>query len=298
MGLSISLNRIVPDSKGRTVMRFKYLLILVLMVAFMPVTAYGMASFDYPVVNPILSVVDGDVTIKWSGMSQWDAAEAGMLLNSGDSVKTGPGSKAEISCATGKMRLYENTVIIIPEVVDEGDKKDIRKVKLEDGAGIFKIKKRGVEKGFEVHTKHIIAGVKGTLFAVVTSIDDDFSRVAVYSGVVEVTDTAGTPETATELGKATSIDAQPGGLSDVQDFEPASDFKGWAVNPQTPASLLTPVAPVTEVAPAVPPAPVAPAAPAQTSVTQGYDNNTDSEGGEPGSASCPDVTDNNGNTVQ
>ena len=291
-------------------MRRKYLLTLILAVALMPVTAYGMASFDYPVVNPILSVVDGDVTIKWSGMSQWDAAEAGMLLNSGDTVKTGPASKAEISCATGKMRLYENTVVIIPEVVDEGDKKDIRKVKLEDGAGMFKIKKRGVEKGFEVHTQHIIAGVKGTLFAVVTSIDDDFSRVAVYSGVVEVTDTAGTPETAIELGKDTSVDAHPEGFSDVQDFESGGEWNGWLgssqyldtpwsplitpiVPPVTPVSLLAPVAPVTVVAPAVPPPPVAPV---QTSVTQTYDTSTDSDGSE-GGDSCAPVVDNSGNTV-
>ena len=203
-------------------------LIGVLTIALLiPAMAFGMASFDFPVVAPVVSFVQGDVTVKGDGATDWVAAEIGRLLASGDTVKTGPSSKAEISCATGKMRLYENTVIIVPEVVDEGDKKDVRQVHLDDGTGLFRIKKRGVEKGFEVHTSNIIAGVKGTLFAVLTEKPKRFSRVAVYSGVVEVTDKERTPGTATELKKGQSMGVEDEGFGDKDYLDPKSPWKEW-----------------------------------------------------------------------
>jgi hypothetical protein len=198
-----------------------------------------MASFDYPVAAPVVSFVAGDVTVKGTDSAAWDKVEVGRLLVSGDTLKTGPASKAEISCATGKMRLYENTVIIVPEVVQGEDKKDIRAVTLEDGAGLFRIKKRGVKEGFEVKTSNIIAGVKGTLFGVLTKREKKISRVAVYYGKVLVTDLAGTPSTATMLGRGQKVEIIEGdGFGDPEDFTPGDLWNYWKRTPDPDPDLL------------------------------------------------------------
>ncbi|MDF1536477.1 MAG: FecR family protein [bacterium] len=205
-------------------MKIKFLLVALTAVLLFPSAVFAMASFDFPVVAPVVSFVEGDVTVKGAGASGWEAAEAGRLLASGDAVKTGPKSKAEISCATGKMRLYENTVIIVPEVADEGEKKDIRRVELEDGTGLFKIRKRGVQNGFEVQTTNVIAGVKGTLFAVLRQKPKNLTRVAVFSGVVEVTDTDRTSGTRTRLGRGKTMGVEDRkGFGDTEDFDPSGD---------------------------------------------------------------------------
>jgi hypothetical protein len=211
-------------------MKLKTLMIVLAVLLLAPAAAWSMASFDFPVVEPVVSFVEGDVTVKGAGGASWEGVQAGRLLASGDTVKTGPASKAEISCATGKMRLYENTVIIVPEVVDEGEKKDVRQVELDNGTSLFKIKKRGIERGFEVKTTNVIAGVKGTVFAVQHQRDRNVTRVAVYSGVVEVTNPARDPGTATELSKGESLeveDDQGFGDDNAEDFEPENPWNDW-----------------------------------------------------------------------
>lgn len=216
--------------KGWLAMKLKSVLIVLAVFLLTPAMAYSMASFDFPVVAPVVSFVEGDVTVKGAGASGWESAETGRLLASGDTVKTGPKSKAEISCATGKIRLYENTVIIVPEVVDEGEKKDVRQVELDNGTGLFKIKKRGVERGFEVKTTNVIAGVKGTVFAVEHRREQNVTRVAVFSGVVEVTDPTRTPGTKTDLRRGEYLeveDEQGFGDDNTEDFEPDSPWNDW-----------------------------------------------------------------------
>ena len=200
-----------------------------MMVAlFVPAAGFGMASFDYPEVDPVISYVEGNVQVKGTGAGDWEAVQVGRLLSSGDTVKTGVSSKIEISFATGKVRLYENTVIIVPEVKNEGEKRDIRWIKLDEGTGLFKIKKRGVEKGFEVLTSNIITGVKGTLFAVTHAKKEDYSRVAVYVGVVEVTDIDRTPETRTLLRRGDFVEIKDrSGFEQVGEFEPDDVWWQW-----------------------------------------------------------------------
>jgi hypothetical protein len=216
--------------KGSVAMKLKTVMIMMVVLLLVPTGAFAMASFDFPVVAPVVSFVEGDVTVKGSGGAGWESAEAGRLLASGDTIKTGPASKAEISCATGKMRLYENTVIIVPEVVDEGEKKDVRQVELDDGTGLFKIKKRGVQNGFEVKTTNVIAGVKGTVFAVEHKKKKKITRVVVFSGVVEVTDPTKSPGTKTTLGKGESLQVEEDqgfGDDNVEDVEPGNPWRDW-----------------------------------------------------------------------
>lgn len=213
-------------------MKLKTLMIVLTVLLLAPAAAFSMASFDFPVVEPVVSFVEGDVTVRSAGGVSWEDVQAGRLLASGDTIKTGPKSKAEISCATGKMRLYENTVIIVPEIADEGEKRDIRAVTVEDGTGLFKIKKRGVQNGFEVKTTNVIAGVKGTVFAVQHKKAGNFTRVAVFSGVVEVTDRDRTPGTSTLLSRGQVVDiTELLGFGSLGNFDPYDAWYRWKGNP-------------------------------------------------------------------
>jgi hypothetical protein len=85
------------------------------------------------------------------------------------------------------MRLYQNSVLVVPEIsTDEENTSDIRHVEVDTGSGIFNILKRGRKKGFTFGTKHIIGGVKGTIFSVKTMMN--WTEVAVMRGVVEIAD--------------------------------------------------------------------------------------------------------------
>ena len=192
--------------KGRTKVGTRIFTIIAATFLLAPGLALGMASFEYPLVSPVISLVQGDVRVLSEGAAELEPAEVGRVLASGDTIKTGTASSAEISFASGKMRLYEHSVIIIPEIVDESDKRDIHSVTLDEGTGIFKIKKRGAKKKFKVNTTNICAGVKGTLYAVKHEKPMKRSRVFVFSGSVEVTDEDITPDTATKLKRGQSID--------------------------------------------------------------------------------------------
>jgi len=255
-------------------MKPKFLTVMILISLAIPGLAFGMASFDYPVVAPVVSFVMGDVTVKGVASETWDKVQAGRRLASGDTLRTGPASKAEISCATGKMRLYENTVIIVPEVVNEGDKKDIRSVTLDDGAGLFRIKKRGTQKGFEVKTSNIIAGVKGTLFGVMTKKARKMSRVAVYSGRVYVTDRSGTPATGIMLRRGQSMEVlEDTGFGETDDFDPGDVWNYWKKTLNPNPDLLGGMIPGQRTA-------------------SSYGNGDDDD-----DVSCPPVVDNDGNVV-
>jgi ferric-dicitrate binding protein FerR (iron transport regulator) len=209
-------------------MRGKITVILLATALLAPSLVLGMSSFDYPVVDPVISFVEGDVSLRSSGAAGWERAKVGTRLGSGDTVRTGTSSRAEISCATGKVRLYENTVIIVPEVTDEGEKRDLRGVKLDDGTGLFNIRKRGAERGFEVRTSNIIAGVKGTLFAVEHEKGKRRSKVAVYRGVVRVSDTERTPGTITFLRRGEFMEVKDGsGFGETDEFGPDNVWYKW-----------------------------------------------------------------------
>lgn len=193
------------------------------LLAFGPVPA---AAAD----RPVLTFARGEVTAKAAG-GQWAKAEKGLALASGDMVKTGARSKAEISFPSGVMRLFENTLVVIPAVSDKGGKKDIASVQLDSGSTAYRIDP-AVGAGFSVKTKHVIAGVKGTSFGVTAG--DKESLVVVYFGKVEVTNlsgggavTVGTNQTSTgtDSGPGAPVGAPTGdgfgGWSDTDSAQPA-----------------------------------------------------------------------------
>jgi hypothetical protein len=139
------------------------------------------------VLDPKVSLVEGDVTRQPPELSDWTDASVGDHLVSGENLKTGAKSRSEIEFASGRMRLYQNSLLVVPEIsTDEENTRDIRHMEIEGGSGIFNILRRGRKKGFTFGTKHIIGGVKGTIFSVKTR--ENRTEVAVMRGVVEIAD--------------------------------------------------------------------------------------------------------------
>jgi len=108
-----------------------------------------------------------DVTAKEARKEDWEAVGVGQLLNTEDQVKTGQESKAEIDTHPGIIRLYQNSLLTIPELgIGMRNKENAVDVRLTRGAGIFRLSPRKKKK-FTVTTNQVIMGVKGTTFSVV-----------------------------------------------------------------------------------------------------------------------------------
>ena len=115
---------------------------------------------------PVVTSVEGSVKIIGKSGPAWRTARVGTLLRSGDRVKTGPKSISEIRFPSGKIRLYENSVLIVPDIRGRGGDRDIRRVVVRDGSAVFDINPQGVRRKFEFRTRNVQGGVKGTRFAV------------------------------------------------------------------------------------------------------------------------------------
>ncbi len=131
--------------------------------------------------------VTGAVNVLPRGKEQWIPAEKGMVLNEGDSIRTGPDSNA--------IAVLENQVIMAVEPestlgldrLRQSPKKEIDiKVRLDSGqiwndVGRLKTK----DSRFYVTTPAAVTGVRGTVFTVQT-VPEKKTTVAVVDGGVDV----------------------------------------------------------------------------------------------------------------
>jgi hypothetical protein len=211
-----------------------FILFLILMII-LPATSYAMGSYaSMPSEKPVINRVIGDVNVKTSKSNSWQDGKKGMLLNSGDTIKTGSDGKCEIFHAGGAIRLYGNTVLIVPALESKEDAVAIKRVQMEHGAGIFRTSPLGIDDGFEVQTLHVIAGVKGTIFSVLNV--ENGTTVSVYRGQVLATDTDGTPATETKLGSGNRMIVKNGvGFGVIIYFEPWDAWGGWRHDSEPPA---------------------------------------------------------------
>jgi len=193
--------------------------------------------------GPVVSLAEGEVQVKAYGSSAWEPVEEGLILGAGDMVRTGDGSRTEVRHYSGTIRLHENTVLTVPSILSRDGNRDLGEVVLEEGAGLFRLDSRRLRGGFKVRTRHVIAGVKGTTFAVTT--DERSSRVAVYDGVVEVRESGRSDGDGQIVDKGKSVEAATrSGLSQVKKFKRRDDWNGWkkGLEPQlngTPSDMGT-----------------------------------------------------------
>jgi len=192
------------------------------LVMTVPAPLWAMSSSGEPTraYHPQVRETRGPVMIKGAKYSLWEPAEKGMLLLSGDVLRTEKGGYARVEFASGVIELYETSVLVIPSIGVQDRKKDIQEVVVEEGKALFDINPLGVERGFQFRTKNIQGGVKGTLFTV--SFLEGGSAVNVYRGVVQVSDPARTEETRVELkaGKSVRVEKRAD-FKKVSGFDPS-----------------------------------------------------------------------------
>jgi hypothetical protein len=151
--------------------------------------------------------------------SVWEPAEVGTLLLSGDIVKTGANASAEIMFLSGKVRLYQNSVLIIPSTGVQSRKKDIKEIILEKGNALFDINPLGVRREFEFKTRNVQGGVKGTKFTV--SYLENGTSVVVFRGKVIISDLQRSQETKRDLTAGTAIRVESEGpFNKARGFDP------------------------------------------------------------------------------
>lgn len=216
--------RIAPVEKksryGRATLKSLWFLFIPAFVCMLP--AVSMAR----IMVPTLTFVENEVGVKNPAEVKWALGKVDDILTGGDSVKTGYESKAEITTPTERIRLYQNTVVNVPRIIENGDARHIPLINLDQGAGIFRIRKSKERKTFKVKTKQLVLGVKGTTLSVAT--DGTVTIVEVYFGTVEVTDPTGTVESFTVLNRGERMTVvHETGFGTKEKFEPGNTWGEW-----------------------------------------------------------------------
>jgi len=131
---------------------------------------------------------DGQVLIQKGGENLWLPVEKDMPLEQGDHLKTGAKSFAEILVDDGsQIKLEENSEITLSELSADSQNKSITaSVYLWFGRMLSNISRFAHSRSrFEVQTPTIVAGVRGTDFAVEV-VDTKQTDVGVFDGEVVV----------------------------------------------------------------------------------------------------------------
>jgi len=178
--------------------------------------------------HPVITGIEGSVKVMGLKYSLWEPATEGTLLLSGDMVKTGWGSRAEVRFLSGTVQLYENSLLVIPSIGVQDRKKDIQEIVVEEGDVLFDINPMGVERQFEFRTRNIQGGVKGTVFTV--SYVHDGTTVNVYEGTVWISEPGRERVNlkVLEAGDAIRIESSRDFSSDVRGFDPDYNIEDYS----------------------------------------------------------------------
>jgi FecR protein len=170
-----------------------------------------------------ISKSSGDVSIMTEGF-QPVALAAGMILQPGNSIRTGQNGRVLLTRGNETILISANSAISFPK---NGKQNGMSTTVLQQaGSILLEVEKRAINH-FEVETPHLSAVVKGTRFHVTMSGNE--SRVGVFRGQVEVTDfmsgqhalvNAGQNATVSMQGSAGLSLSGTGTLSPVQQGSP------------------------------------------------------------------------------
>ncbi|HET8759597.1 MAG TPA: FecR family protein [Nitrospiria bacterium] len=130
--------------------------------------------------------VHGMVEMQGGSPGQWVSAGAPAMLPPGSALRTGPESQAVIELDGSVITLYETSLIRIPTVASQASTgtRPLRHPALDRGRAVFDVTPTPDHVPFSVQTPTIVAGVKGTVFEVVSTGTSE--AVYVWRGLVEV----------------------------------------------------------------------------------------------------------------
>jgi hypothetical protein len=196
------------------------------LLAVLPLLATAAAQAE----GPRLSLARGQVEVGRGAADAWRPAREGEVLGAGDAVRTGHDGRAEIELGDATARLYENSLLRIPEGAGASG------VELEGGSSLFDVLRRsGGQSPFEVRTREVVVSVKGTRFGV--SLDGPLAAVSVYRGLVGVLGAGAAPDTEVLVrdGFAAAGGARGGfELSALPDFDAWESWATGAAPPEPP----------------------------------------------------------------
>jgi len=121
----------------------------------------------------ILSMAEGNVLVKRAGTSNWIAAQIGMSLVSGDAVKSGSNSSAEITFFEGStIGLEADTELEVVSLAISGAGSTSIGLRQSLGTTISRVAKLvDTASGFEIETQAGVAAVRGSVMIVRVSED-------------------------------------------------------------------------------------------------------------------------------
>jgi hypothetical protein len=180
---------VIPRKGGRKPAMFKKVFFLVFFPLFLvpfPQSSHG-AQPSTPFSATLIDF-EGEVLIQKGGENLWLPVEKDIPLEQGDHIKTGAKAFAEILVDDGsQIRLEENSEITLSELSADFQTKSITaSVYLWFGRMLSNITRFAHARSkFEVQTPTVVAGVRGTDFAIEV-MDTRESDVGVFDGEVFV----------------------------------------------------------------------------------------------------------------
>jgi hypothetical protein len=149
-----------------------------------------------------ISKSSGDVSIMTEGF-QPVALAAGMILQPGNSIRTGQNGRVLLTRGNETILISANSAISFPKTSKQNAMSTT--ILQQAGSILLEVEKRAINH-FEVETPHLSAVVKGTRFHVTMSGND--TRVGVFQGQVEVTDFMSGQHALVNAGQNATVSVQ------------------------------------------------------------------------------------------
>jgi hypothetical protein len=191
-----------------------------------------------------ISKSSGDVSIMTEGF-QPVALAAGMILQPGNSIRTGQNGRVLLTRGNETILISANSAISFPK---NGKQNAMSTTILQQaGSILLEVEKRAINH-FEVETPHLSAVVKGTRFHVTMSGNE--SRVGVFRGQVEVTDFMSGQHALVNAGQNATVSTQGstglslGGTGTLSPVQQGSPRGSSPADPDDNMSAPAPSAPV------------------------------------------------------
>jgi hypothetical protein len=139
-------------------------------------------------VHGIMMVVKGDVKVISGQSKQPEAAKVGKKILPGDTITTGPDSRAKIVMSDKNvLNVSPDTQIVIEKYTNDGKDKNVE-LKVEFGKIRASVEQKydGEKSKFNVKTPSAVAGVRGTDFLTSYDRGSKNSQIITFSGTVAV----------------------------------------------------------------------------------------------------------------
>ena len=198
-------------------------------LAFLPAAAAFAMSQTGPVnvSHPVVTTVDGEMTVRGKGQSVWERVDRGTLLLEGDVVRTAQGSRAQIRFLSGRMELYSDTEIEVPSISEQDRRRDIRELEVKRGCVLLDVNADGEDKTFRFRTGKVSGQTAGSILTV--SDRGQGTAVNLYMGEAIVSHGDNYSRKTSSLVPGSSIRVV-GSMSNFASFDPEKVIRNYNRN--------------------------------------------------------------------